>query len=108
MAISIYASIRHYRAIGWQAVTRSLPFTPRPSVPAPSSVLASPALLSYVHLHTFSTILLLFFSHVQICLRQAATDPVIFWAAADLLQRGRSGGRPWGRWWVRYCATWGA
>jgi len=107
MAISIYASVRHYRALGSSAVTLSLPFVPRPSTSAATDILSSPALLPYVHLHTFTTILLLFFSHVQICLRQAATDPVIFWTAAELLQR-RGDGRPWGRWWVRYSATWGA
>lgn len=61
----------------------------------------------------FLTFTLLFNSHVQIMLRQAASMPVVYWAAAWLFLRdggdrkvaGRWG---WGRLWVGWSVIWGA
>ena len=64
--------------------------------------LANPALLPYLHLHTLMTCILLFNSHVQICLRLVALDPVVFWYAATLLETNSR----YGFWWIRYCLIW--
>lgn len=50
------------------------------------------------------TLLLLFNSHTQIALRQAASMPLTYWAAAYLVLE-----RPcWGWWWVAWSVVWGA
>ena len=42
--------------------------------------------LPHVHLHTLLALQLFFFSHVQIALRQAVTNPVLFWFLAYLYE----------------------
>ncbi|RPD56805.1 mannosyltransferase [Lentinus tigrinus ALCF2SS1-7] len=50
------------------------------------------------------SLLLLFASHTQIVLRQAAAMPAVYWAAAWLLvEHPRAG-----RWWVGWSVVWGA
>lgn len=58
---------------------------PRPSLPDQSSQrpFLNPRIEVYVHIQLLLTLLLLFNSHVQIILRQAATMPLIWWALAD-------------------------
>ncbi|TFK86242.1 glycosyltransferase family 76 protein [Polyporus arcularius HHB13444] len=50
------------------------------------------------------SLLLLFASHTQIVLRQAASMPVLYWAAAWLLVEHPAVGR----WWVGWSVVWGA
>lgn len=60
--------------------------------------------LPFIHLHTILTLILILASHVQIALRQACTNPVIFWYAAILVQDGDRKAK----WWIGYCIVWGA
>ena len=68
------------------------------------------ALTPHYILHTILSFLLLFASHVQICLRLAATNPVIFWWAADLVQADSASKtrQKWGRRWLHYSIIWGS
>ncbi|KAI0667402.1 GPI mannosyltransferase 2 [Trametes maxima] len=69
----------------------------------PSPFLSSSIAPHVIHALILS-LLLLFASHTQIVLRQAASMPVTYWAAAWLCVE-----RPvFGRWWVGWSVVWGA
>ncbi|KAI0641782.1 GPI mannosyltransferase 2 [Trametes meyenii] len=64
----------------------------------------SPSIAPHVIHALILSLLLLFASHTQIVLRQAASMPLTYWAAAWLLVE-----RPvLGRWWVGWSVVWGA
>lgn len=63
----------------------------------------STKLLPAIHLHTLQTFLLITTSHVQISLRQACTNPVLYWYLAYLsLQES-----PLASIWTGYAIVWG-
>jgi phosphatidylinositol glycan class V len=95
--------------------------TKRDSTKPPlSSPFLSPTITPHA-IHAFIlTLTMLFTSHVQIILRQAASMPITYWAGAWLVVAGESedGGGDgikrkkwtrgkWGRWWVGWSCTWG-
>ncbi|OSD00408.1 glycosyltransferase family 76 protein [Trametes coccinea BRFM310] len=64
----------------------------------------TPAIAPHVIHGLVLCLLLLFASHTQIVLRQAASMPLTYWAAAwFLVERPRMG-----RWWVGWSVVWGA
>ena len=95
-----------YYSHNWARTLRlSVPFARRIHPESAShEAIFSPSLLPFFHLHTLLSLLLLFTSHVQIALRQACTNPVLFWYVAHLYQRQASSGKMW----VHYCVIWGA
>lgn len=125
LALSFAASSSFYRANLALTLRSTLPFLPpnlaRPSLPpppppSPEAPLTHPSpptttlsLVPLIHLHTLTTLLLLTTAHVQIVLRVCATDPVVWWYAAELVHVSRGEGRSaWGaRWVVGYCVGWG-
>lgn len=106
LALSFAASWTYYSRSPRSSLSRSLPFlfSQRRAEDA-TTAFHSSALLPYIHLSTLLTLILLFASHVQISLRQASTNPVIFWYAAHLL---RSKEAKWCRRWITYCVIWGS
>ncbi|KAI9059428.1 glycosyltransferase family 76 protein [Trametes sanguinea] len=71
---------------------------------AGSSPFLTPAIAPHVIHGLILCLLLLFASHTQIVLRQAASMPLTYWAAAWLLVE-----RPnLGKWWVGWSVVWGA
>ncbi|GAA5892571.1 hypothetical protein JCM8208_005853 [Rhodotorula glutinis] len=143
LALSLAASSSFYTRNAHAVLRSTLPFlplsllpTPAPAPPAaaaaaaaderPLTAPASPrvvdALVPHVHLHTATTLLLVVSAHVQIALRVCATGPVVWWYAAELVERGMARGRGGegegggggsdaaaraGRAWVRYVEVWG-
>jgi phosphatidylinositol glycan class V len=104
LAISFQASYRYYHSNPWAWLQLTFPFLDldAPEAVAQQPFLANPNVLPYVHLHTVLTLILLFNSHVQICLRLVATGPVAFWWAATLLESDSKHAK----WWLQYCAIW--
>lgn len=86
LALSLCASYTFYSHNNSYVLRSLVPFLDLPP-PKPS---ASPFLdrrhTPFVHLSTALTFLLLFASHVQIILRLCASNPVVFWYAASLVQ----------------------
>lgn len=111
LALSFSASFAYYTQTWPECLFRSLPFSStfvrthgNKDKAADKHPFFNIDLLPCIHLHTALTLLLLFASHVQIALRQACTNPVIFWYAAYLVQTGDKKGK----WWTGYCMIWGA
>jgi phosphatidylinositol glycan class V len=102
LAISLQASYRYYSSNSGLWLHLTFPFGRRPPHAKLARPFFSPVLLPYIHLHTLLTCILLFNSHVQICLRLVATNPVVFWWAATLVEADDKHGR----WWSRYCSVW--
>ncbi|KAK9895103.1 glycosyltransferase family 76 protein, partial [Cystobasidium minutum MCA 4210] len=107
LAISLRASYKYYSTTWPDCFYSSLPLIDANSDRQPATIehtFFNIELLPFVHLHTILTFLLIFASHVQIALRQACTNPVIYWYAAYLVEsRSKSA-----RWWTGYCIVWGA
>ncbi|KAI0699498.1 GPI mannosyltransferase 2 [Cerioporus squamosus] len=77
----------------------------RPHSGAPHTLTAflNPSIAPHAIHGLLMTLLLLFASHTQIVLRQAASMPVLYWAAAWLLVE-----RPvLGKWWIGWSVVWG-
>ncbi|KAA1471717.1 mannosyltransferase [Dentipellis sp. KUC8613] len=76
----------------------------KPTSPASTHPFFRPSLAPHaIHALILASVYL-FASHTQIALRQAASMPLIYWAAAWLVSE-----RPWwGRLWVGWCVIWGA
>lgn len=122
---SILASYRYYRTNPCEVVYSTLPFLPArillPDLPVSTTSTFLPNtsldLVPIVHLHTFTVLLILFYSHVQIILRLCVVNPVIFWFVASqirgelLLASGTKkpaqAGRRLGRAWWLYVLVWG-
>lgn len=111
LLMSTSASVSYYYQTWPDCLYRSLPFAcglaqdrRREKTNKAQSPFDRIQLLPFIHLHTILALLLLFASHVQIALRQAATNPVIFWYAAHLVQAKDIKAK----WWVGYCLVWGA
>ena len=145
LVLSLSASWTFYSRNARAVLRSTLPFLPPSLLPAPApppsadaelalerplTAPASPhlveALVPHVHLHTATTLLLVVSAHVQIALRVCATGPVVWWYAAELVERGRGRGQGRGRAeegegeregdgaaaragraWVRYVEVWG-
>jgi phosphatidylinositol glycan class V len=106
LLLSFAASYTFYR----HHTISVIPFVSKPPSPSGNRPFLDIAFTPHIHLHTLLTLLLFFASHVQISLRLAITDPVIFWYAAQLVQDDweRAGGsRKWGLIWINYCLVWG-
>ncbi|KPV74089.1 glycosyltransferase family 76 protein [Rhodotorula graminis WP1] len=135
LALSLSASWSFYTRNARAALYSTLPFLPSSLLPVPVPAPVRPAaeeqrpltapapahlveaLVPHVHLHTATTLLLVVSAHVQIALRVCATGPVVWWYAAELVERGLARGRGRegsdaaaaraGRAWVRYVEVWG-
>lgn len=119
LLVSFGASIHYYHArwpawltesLPWQADKKQADQRKTASSSSSKSTLSSspsflhPDFLPFVHLHTILTLILFLASHVQIALRQASTNPVIFWYLAHLILNQSTAGR----FWVYYVVVWGA
>ncbi|GAA5995790.1 GPI-anchor transamidase GPI18 [Rhodotorula paludigena] len=139
LALSFAASLAFYRSnlsltqrstVPFLALPPWAPAARRPAAPfsSPRSAAQAVALVPFVHLHTATTLLLFVSAHVQIVLRVCATGPVVWWYAAELVERSRwwrartgrtedaekgdeseqvEKGRDWGRVWIWYSLVWG-
>jgi phosphatidylinositol glycan class V len=93
--LSLYfgASWTYYSANwpAWFWRTFRCPAADRPTQDSQHAFLCM-AVLPHIHLHTLLALQLLFFSHVQIALRQAVTNPVLFWFLGYLCEAGQGDG----------------
>lgn len=107
LTVAASASIRYYSHHSKHLVRMSLPRCLKPAVAlraaAPHPFLSA-RLLPYIYLHTILSLLLLTASHVQIALRQACTNPVLWWYLAYLADTHAKTARLW----LSYCIIWGA
>lgn len=108
LLLAVAASVSYYRRQWSVVLVESLPRCFRSVVTCRISPHASPfmstKLLPAIHLHTLQAFLLITTCHVQISLRQACTDPVLYWYLAHLsLQES-----PFASIWIGYTVVWGA
>lgn len=93
LLVALFAASWTYYSINWPAwLWQTLPFLGVQAVLQKAQhPFLRPEMLPHIHLHTILTLQLFFFSHVQIVLRQALTNPVLFWFLAYLYESGRDG-----------------
>lgn len=102
--MSFAASYSYYCARWPNVILESLPLRPSTANTKDGKPFHRIELLPFVHLHTLLAILLFTTSHVQIALRQACTNPVLFWYIAQLAEDNSK----YARWWIKYCIIWGS
>jgi len=98
LLLSFGASYQYYTSRSHLLVTHQIVAAAQTS----SNFLKNPRLLPYIHLFTALTCILFFASHVQICLRLIATNPVPYWFAAHLFVSNSK----YSKYWIRYCLIW--